>query len=346
MSCKFPILMNPYIRPAKSGFLKLSISEETKNIIDVLYGKANQSFVSGMRYRISNLENSLFCCCFPEGLFIYAFFPEKSQGQLAMAGFFISQKYMRIAWRLYLEDIMYIVAANMCSLAVFKKECDYDTMRKHSEAAKGMLNEEYRSQIAEYLSKMNKDIPYNFAMTQYPKCYLPVNFNMENSFYDVHQNESEEGNLVIYKSVVEDTLKKLGENEEWMKNIYIRRAEKSDFLEIIKARMKSEGKKKADIKAAIDDTEYELNAIRNNYVWYMANDSSNDYFIRLFDYYTNQQFQTGSIDFAALSDAVEITLSQYRKEQQEKLNDKDVDNNNNNNNNEEPKRGFLKLFRK
>ncbi|MDE6034648.1 MAG: hypothetical protein K2G36_01890 [Ruminococcus sp.] len=304
----FKLVMYPLIKPSSPEFFKAEISDNTKNIIDTLYNSANSDFVSGRKNLIMKLNHSFFCCCFEEGFIIYTFSPETSHGRLAMNGVFVPAEYIRTAWKLYLKDILYIVAGDVMGRSVFRGE--YDVINEMSANARAKLDENYRNRIEICYGKIKKERPYNFAMTSYPRNSLPVNFVMENAGNDViPESDYESGQIKIHEPVVKNAKEKYISEEPIIRNIYIRKSTKKGFLDIRKNMMIEQGYKRTEIKQFLEDTE---RSIQTDNVWYIINEDTEDRFICALDYVTINSLESGVIDFAKLCSAVEQAITRYK----------------------------------
>ena len=306
MAERFPITLYTFERNAEKFVFDADISAETLKILNGIYRKTEDICQSG--YDSAKLENSVFGCFFKEGFFVYSFFDINSHGMMSMKGLFIPEKYRRTAWRIYLRNIMCMAAADE-----FKNtqktiyNADYDFMCSISEDAERRLDVEYYLKINKYFTDMNKSIPHNFALTDYPIRKLPIVFSAENSDYDSLPDDYEDGKISLNPLVVDDAFKKFCEEEKYLKDIYILRTSKKNFLEIKKDELREKGIKKAYIKSEIDDLEYKFKSILSDSVWYIINDSSK--YIQCLDPITIKDLESGCIDFATLDTAVKNACS-------------------------------------
>ncbi len=264
---KFSLEMKPVSMPSGERLCNADLSEESENIIQSLYDTANQVYVSGMEYKTKKLENSLFFCCLTEGAVMLSFFPQTSGSMISMRGIFIPMSCLRTAWNLYLEELMYIVAEG----GKINADIDYQMIYQLVSAAKKNIGEEYCKKIAEFYKGMKKDTPYNFAMTNFPKQNLCVDFKGGETGAGgiVPIQESESGKLVIKTETVRLAEQNLRQRDPELADMYIYRDTKKGYIDIKKDEYKSAGMKRSDIKARMEDIENELKNSSSENVWYV-----------------------------------------------------------------------------
>ena len=302
MSGNFPLLFYTFDKTSDGFLFEAEVSAKTLNMIEIIYDKINER--CQRQYDNNKLENSLFCCFFDEGFFLYSFFNINSGRMISMKGIFVPKQYIRIAWRIYLRQIMYMTAADIFrNSEKYKYFTDYEWISGISENAKSKLSDEYIAKIDRYFNDMQKDIPNNFAMTNYPIRKLPIAFTIKNNI-SISAEEYQEGKIVMQESTVKQALAELNENEPYLSSVYVLKTLKKHFVELKKNEMKEMGMKKSEIKSESEELESELKMMPCENVWYVLDNDSEGSITQQFDQNTIRELETGIIDFSTLSMAV------------------------------------------
>lgn len=296
---------------SKGILFNAEVSAETLNILENIYARTNEK--CRQTYDSGRLENSLFCCFFDEGFFVYSFFNIGSGGTVSMKGIFVPKEYRRTAWRIYLRDIMYMVAADeFRNSRVYEYKVDYEWICNISQHARKSLDDDYAAKIDRFFDDMQREIPHNFALTDYPMRKLPIAFKMESKGANIYDENFEEGKIIMQEADIKKALAEISENEPYLSSIYLARTSKKHFIEMKKEELKLMGLKKNAVKTESEEIEAELKNTPGENIWFVLDNSEGGSFSQHFDTNTLKDLESGSINFATLSTAVKIACNKLK----------------------------------
>lgn len=150
--------------------------ETACSILSKVYMVINEKFMisKNMPLFADKLNASYFCCCFDDGFAAFSFLADSQAEKLELRGIFISDEYMRTAWKLYRGMLFYFLYFDCTSEKLFEPEDIMNEVHSIQKRLSDSTNERLK-ELGKQL--MSKEIPCNCAFAKFQLSYLPISFN-------------------------------------------------------------------------------------------------------------------------------------------------------------------------
>ncbi len=242
------------------------MEESSCNLVRGLYEDLNEIFCTTSRQEtLKKLDQSLFGCCFPEGMVLFAVFPWETRADgLCMKGFFIPREDLRTAWRLYRESLIYMAAAGW----------NDNTVQILPEEAIGMLTKtavqklERAGTLPQYqaLTAQLGNAPMHFALTNLPPSKLRVAFPMLHQSAPMEE-ESDGSTILIQPEAEQRAWNQLGGKDAFDAHLFLCCGTEKSYLEQKKASLK-DVMGKAELKQWLADEKARAELFPEGPLWY------------------------------------------------------------------------------
>ncbi len=298
----------PYLKEDQATWTECS--DESMRKLKTLYQTLNgkiQSATDVIKME-KKLDGSLFCCCLPEGLALLRCSASNIQREARLEGFLVMKESLRTAWRLSRWKLLFACAAgwkhtgmNLISL----DEIDKSAMSLRA-------SKELQKNLIEMSQKMlASDVPFSFAITDFPHHALPLQFSETiNVGADLSESASQ---IVIPEPLVQQLKTKSCAEIKIYKTMCLRHDSKKHYIaDRVDHATEFEDQKqlKQELKAKMD--EYDSDEI-----WYFtAIMNENELYIRPLDSIASDLLSAGHVDFSTLCRASERFIQGYEKDKQ------------------------------
>ena len=243
MKDKFAVLFVP-ISVRSNG---VAVSEEgraylsgsTIGVVNRIYEAINKKFLTSnnMLAVKNSLQNNIFCCCFNDGIVMFTL--EANEGTLVLKGFFIPKNYLRTAWKLYREQLIYIAVAGECNtINPFQRTAE--EMYKDGANAKNNTSEECKNALADVIEQVRKNtIPYSFTNSGLPAKFLPVSFadKVDSSQFSIQITDG--STITMYNTIVEKMKLSIKQTQPSASRLYFCHGTKKEFYNLKKEEIKA-----------------------------------------------------------------------------------------------------------
>ena len=182
-----------------------AMNQESLEMLELLFQSLEEKMTAARNPEAlkKELEGSLFGCCFPEGMAVLRCTPDAARRTLRLDGFLVMEESLRTAWHLVRWKLLFVCAAGWNYTGMVRLSVsEIDRMTASLRAP-----QEYQKKLIEISQKMlASEMPFSFAMTDFPVNLLPLEFNESSGGNTVSQNSA---NLITLPA--EEVQKKITE---------------------------------------------------------------------------------------------------------------------------------------
>ena len=160
--------------PDEAGIL-LPLGEESLRMLRGLHGFAQEKLVAAVNsyHTAELLDQSIFCCCIPEGMLMLRCTAEPLERTAALDGFLVTKETLRTAWQLSRWKLLFVCAAGWERLGTV-----WMTHQEIEQIAMSLVPPPaLQAKLMDASRKMlESPAPFSFAVTSYPLYEIPVQF--------------------------------------------------------------------------------------------------------------------------------------------------------------------------
>ena len=279
------------------------LSEETLRMICGLYRFAQEKLVSAVNsYRTAELlDQSIFCCCVPEGMLMLRCTADPLERRAALDGFLITQETLRTAWHLSRWKLLFVCAAGWERTGtawLSQQEIEQIAMSlAPTPALQAKLMDASRKML-------ESPAPFSFAVTSYPLYEIPVHFPGY-----VHEQipaeEGTQGEIPLSPQQAASLAEHYRNEISVLKTLRLLSGSRKQYQQL-RLRNAAPFEDKLQLQKTLRD---ELSQYAQEELWYFTVQVTKElYYVRALRVTASDQLTAGRIDFSELAAEMEAFI--------------------------------------